>query len=263
MLDYYQLLEIPKDASSAQIKRAFRQQAKQHHPDLWQESPEAIAAMRDLIKAYETLMDPDLRVDYDILHRQVFGLEDGFDYRSFLLDRPDDDVSQAKLIFFDLLHKREKDALRLYETLVLRKGYELSAHLDREDFMDCAFLLAEEFEDEGNYESAFHLLETIVEYELREAYFRHFFEEVLQRLRSLVGSKMTGKLPAMAQAEYAEKMIRFRISNKESAFYFKVAAEQYCKVKDYARMDYYLKEAQRLDKSITGLKKIRSGLSRR
>src|SRR5690606_42098664 len=111
------------------------------HPDLWQHNPEAIDSMRDLLKAYETLMDSDLRDEYDVKYRGIYGARD-FDYREFLLGRPEDAQSQVKLIFFDLLHNREKDALRLYETLVLRKQLDLSKHLDREDFMDCAFLLA-------------------------------------------------------------------------------------------------------------------------
>ncbi len=261
MLDYYQLLEIPTDAGNETIKKAFRKRAKEIHPDLWDQSPEALASMRDLLKAYETLMDNELREHYDIQHRKVYGLK-SFDYREFLLGRTADNESQSKLIFFDLLHNREKDALRLYETLVQKKQFDLSAHMDREDFMDCAFLLAEEFEAEGNYSSAYHLLRTIVQYELQKPYFKHFFEEVIHRLHHLLGVKMFGKVSSREHLTYIHQVISFNISPKETAFYFRIAAEIYVNLKDFPRAKNCLKEGLKLDNSLTGVKKIREKITR-
>jgi len=262
MLDYYGILQIPTDASADLIKKAFRQKAKENHPDLWQQKPGAQDFMRDLIRAYETLMDLELREEYDLQHRKVYGTG-GFDYREFLLSHPEDNESQSNFIFFDLLHHREKDALRLYEGLVKRRDFDLSKHLDREDFMDCAFILAEEFETEGQLESAYHLLRTIVHFEMQKPYFRHFFEEVVQRIRVLVGVKMIGKVPVHAHLEFVQTLIRFQISSKEMAYYFKVGAELYSKINDYPKAERYLKEALKLDKNLTGVKKLRQHLARR
>ncbi|KGE73720.1 J domain-containing protein [Spirochaeta lutea] len=258
MVNYYELLEISSDATSDEIKRAFRRRAKHIHPDLGNNSEGALERMRDLLKAYEVLMDPYKREVYNTQHRAIFGVSN-FDYREFLKERTQDHQSQSKLIFFDLLHHREQDALRLYETLVEQKNFDLSKHLDREDFMDCAFLLAEEFEQEENFESAFNLLKVIAEYELEKPYFKHFFEEVLVRLRNLINA-VSGKLSFATQVDYIEELLSLGISPKENAFYLKKLSELYASEHDRSRAQYYLKEALKLDNSLSGIKKLKQSL---
>ena len=51
--------------------------------------------------------------------------------------------------------------------------------------MLCAFLLSEEYEKREKYRKAFDLLTKIVHFERKKPYFRHFFEEVVGRLRKL------------------------------------------------------------------------------
>ena len=63
--DYYVLLGVPRDASSAAIKRAFRRLAKRYHPDVAVGS--SAQAFRDLQAAYETLADAERRRRYDEL----------------------------------------------------------------------------------------------------------------------------------------------------------------------------------------------------
>lgn len=64
MTDHYAALGLGGDASLADIKKAFRQQASLHHPD---KSTAANAAVRfqAVQKAYEILSDPDRRQAYD------------------------------------------------------------------------------------------------------------------------------------------------------------------------------------------------------
>jgi hypothetical protein len=66
--DYYALLGIPPDATSAQIKSAYRKLAKQYHPDV-NNSPDAPEKFREITEAYDTLIDTDRRRRYDRLHR--------------------------------------------------------------------------------------------------------------------------------------------------------------------------------------------------
>ena len=60
-VDYYEILNIPKDASPDDIKKAFRELSKQHHPDTGgdREIFESIKA------AYDILSDPEKRKYYD------------------------------------------------------------------------------------------------------------------------------------------------------------------------------------------------------
>ena len=63
--DYYEVLGIQKGASDDEIKRAFRRKAKECHPDLHPDDPEAEARFKELNEANEVLSDPDKRARYD------------------------------------------------------------------------------------------------------------------------------------------------------------------------------------------------------
>ena len=62
--DYYELLGVPRDASHADIKRAFRRLARELHPDV-SEAPDAERRFRAVAEAYEVLSDPERRRTYD------------------------------------------------------------------------------------------------------------------------------------------------------------------------------------------------------
>ena len=63
--DYYALLGVEPDATTAQIKKAYRKLARQHHPDTNPGDPDAAVRFRDITEAYETLTDPQRRDAYD------------------------------------------------------------------------------------------------------------------------------------------------------------------------------------------------------
>jgi molecular chaperone DnaJ len=64
MTDYYEILEVSRDAGKDEIKAAFRRKARMLHPDVNKE-PDAAERFKELGKAYETLMDDGKRATYD------------------------------------------------------------------------------------------------------------------------------------------------------------------------------------------------------
>jgi curved DNA-binding protein len=65
--DYYATLGIKRDASQAEIKRAFRKLARQHHPDVKPGDRAAEAKFKEVNEANEVLSDPGKRSKYDLL----------------------------------------------------------------------------------------------------------------------------------------------------------------------------------------------------
>jgi DnaJ-class molecular chaperone len=60
--DYYEVLGLEKGASEADIKRAFRELARKHHPDV---NPQGGEAFREINEAYAVLSEPESRARYD------------------------------------------------------------------------------------------------------------------------------------------------------------------------------------------------------
>lgn len=63
--DYYEVLGVPRDASEADIKKAFRSLARKYHPDANQDDPNAAEKFKEVNEAYQTLSDSDKRARYD------------------------------------------------------------------------------------------------------------------------------------------------------------------------------------------------------
>lgn len=65
MRDPYEVLGVPRSASAAAIKSAFRKLAKKHHPDANKNDPKAAARFAEVNSANEIIGDPDKRKQYD------------------------------------------------------------------------------------------------------------------------------------------------------------------------------------------------------
>jgi curved DNA-binding protein len=63
--DYYKILEVPKDASPEDIKKAYRKLARKYHPDLNPKDKEANKRFQFINEANEVLSDPEKRKKYD------------------------------------------------------------------------------------------------------------------------------------------------------------------------------------------------------
>ena len=70
--DYYQVLEVDREAAPPKVKEAYRKLAFQYHPDRNRGNPDAVEKMKELNEAYAVLSDPGKRRDYDRL-RERYG----------------------------------------------------------------------------------------------------------------------------------------------------------------------------------------------
>ena len=69
--DYYEVLGLPSEASEAEIKKAYRRLARDHHPDANPDDSGAEERFKELTEAYEVLSNPESRRAYDTYGHQI------------------------------------------------------------------------------------------------------------------------------------------------------------------------------------------------
>jgi molecular chaperone DnaJ len=90
--DYYEVLDVPRNADERAIKQAYRKLARLYHPDVTGDDGPATERFREITQAYETLSDPKRRRSYDLFGAPgQQGAVDGFGL--------DDALAQIRSIF--------------------------------------------------------------------------------------------------------------------------------------------------------------------
>lgn len=196
MADHYELLGVPRDAGTREIKSAFRLKAKRMHPDLAR-GADGDPAMRILLEAYRTLLDPERRLAYDrSLRKRGAGaaVAAAFDYRNWLKERLEVPEYRAKLLVYDLLHELEDEALELFESLDGLEDGRLERFFERSEAMDAEFCIAEEYEKRGRFVDSYRVYLSIFRKERDQPTLGYFLDVVSLRFRRLVLEGLHGVL---------------------------------------------------------------------
>jgi molecular chaperone DnaJ len=78
--DYYEVLGVKRDASEADIKKAYRRLARKYHPDVNKNNKQAESRFKEISEAYQVVGDTEKRQKYDQLGHDAFNMS-GFDPR--------------------------------------------------------------------------------------------------------------------------------------------------------------------------------------
>lgn len=84
--DLYAVLGVPRNATQDQIKKAYRDLARKHHPDMNQGNKKSEEKFKEIQHAYETLSDPEKKKTYDMFGTTGFGGQNpggGGSYRQY------------------------------------------------------------------------------------------------------------------------------------------------------------------------------------
>src|SRR6266404_4966021 len=109
-MDFYVILGIEREAKVADVKRAYKRLARKYHPDINPGDRRAEAQFRQIAEAYETLVDPDRRRQYDTrgaASESAEGATFGFEGFDFTVSVSGSDASTFGDLFADVLHQRQ------------------------------------------------------------------------------------------------------------------------------------------------------------
>jgi tetratricopeptide (TPR) repeat protein len=255
--NYYEILGVRNNSSYEDIKKSFRKKAKELHPDV--KAVKGINSddeMKLLLHAYEILSNPQKRDEYDYKLRRVINVYT-FNYREYLKNKKDDPASKLTLILFDLMHGFPDEAIELFNTYFASSPDAMETYLNRTDYLECLFLLAEEFEKKGEYLTAFEFLKKIYEYENEKPFFKHFTVEIVERLKQLVCYKLVNMLSTDISIRYIKQLLSLNLSARDNAYLYKRIAEIYLSNGRTKDASAFLKKCLKLDQRLNGLKRLK------
>jgi len=122
----------------------------------------------------------------------------------------------------------------------------MERYMDREDWMDCCFILAEELDRRGHSYEAFRLLELIIRAERRKPYFGIFTPELEKYTREIVRRRLRSQVDDETWIECMETLMDLGFSARDTAFWLRSLAQTLLKIGDSAGSRQALNEAKKM-----------------
>ena len=256
MNDHYATLTVKEDANQIQIRAAFRRMVKKYHPDLNERrNAWAHRQMKKVLDAYEVLADDAKRGAYDRkLQAYRNGKRDLFRER---LAAQDDPESLSQLILYDLLNGNAAQAVAAFERASAEDAdFDVAFHLRPRDWMDCKFLLGEQYEKRKAPLKALHLYEAIYFSPASDQHYRHFLHEVGERIRRLCCGELARAAEPADAIPYYKRALRMRLNTAQRAFLHKKIAECHYDTGDKNSALRQMRRALSLKPDLKGCRKI-------
>ena len=268
MLDYYDILGVSREASTAQVKSAFRRLAKKFHPDILPQKGSSTpaeaggnrateGAMRLLLEAYRVLSDPERRKAFDRQLRRKASEKGGFDFRAFLKSRTSDPESQARLVVYDLLHDLDDEAIEVYERALSLGDFRLERYLDRGEAMDAEFCIAEAYERRDKALKAWLHYKRLIMMEAEKPWFRYFFDVVALRFRTVLLLKLPKILDEEDFLDRLAEAVELELPVRDIAQFYRKIAEVHLRRRETVEAIDALGRATELEPRLAGLAALR------
>jgi curved DNA-binding protein CbpA len=260
LINYYQVLQVQEGSNREEIKNSFRRLVKKYHPD--KNKTNGVSSeekIKVLIKAYKTLTDSEKRLYYD-KSLQSRNVERYYYTEEYKNDEFGLKV-QAKRVLNDLLNKDGSKAVKNYELLKKEnEGFDLLAFLDLKDYLDCKFLLAEEYEKQENYTLAFKLYEDVYQKENGNPARRYLQEEIKERILRLSCKKLVKLVQGRSAIAYLNRVLNIKLNKVERAFVYKKIADCYLRLGEWNSAIVNFDTAMSLNPKLKGAQTLRNKL---
>ena len=267
MANYYGILQVKRDACEEEIKKSFRNLAKKYHPDknidnqVWAEEKTKL-----IIEAYNILINATSRRAYDIQSKAKNTSNTQKKRKAGKNNKSDDILYQVKTILDDFVNNKGKGAIDKFESLKKNiKGFSLRKYLSGRDFLDCQFLIAEEYEKEERYVLAVEHYNKVYETVKRhkgDNNYSFFFEETKNRIKTIYCKKLYKKSSIKETIENYKNVLKLHMDNNERAYIYKKISECYFAVGEFHCAVANLNTALTLKPTLKGIGKIQTRLNK-
>ena len=256
--DHYAVLHVEEIASSEEIRHAFRHRLLEVHPDKARApvDPEAVGRV---MEAFEVLSDPDQRDRYDQqldVWRRASGASSSLPHVTES-KRP---VDRARAILYLFLAGREGEALARVAEAEDPAAF-LTEHLEVEEFIDAAFLLAEVHEKRRSYALALQWYQEILRREEQRRFHRPCYGEVLERSKKILIHRLAGSTDPRSSLCFLDRAERLGLNRGEKIEVLKRRAQSYRELDMLDEAARHLREALQIQPRIKGVQKLEKELA--
>jgi uncharacterized protein YqgQ len=137
----------------------------------------------------------------------------------------------------------------------------MEKYLNREDWLDCSFILSEELAKREAYYEAFILLTDIIREERQKPYFRHYTAEIEITLKELVRLHLKAALDGETFVECMEVLLELGFPPKDEARWMRSMAETLVRLGELKDAETVFREALRRDPALPNVKQLRRKLN--